>query len=80
MKNGTYRVEVHSYAEEPRRVVVWRRGPAGPWIIWGSLAVPDGIDAKALEAEVIKRLPEPVAQCASDRVYLKLWEGLGRTA
>ena len=46
----------------------------------GVVAVPDGIDAQALEAEVIKRLPEPVAQCASDRVYLKLWEGLGRTA
>ena len=77
-KCDAYRVEVNSYVGEPRRVVVWRRGPDGPWIIWGSLAIPEDLDADLLISEVWERLPEPVAQSATDRVYLKLAAGLGR--
>jgi hypothetical protein len=78
LKSELYRVEVHEYAGEPRRVVVWRRGPDGPWIIWGSLAIPKDKIAESVIEEVWKRLPEPVAQSETDRVYLKLAAGLGR--
>lgn len=77
-KSEFYRVEVCAYVGEPRRVVVWRRGPNGPWIIWGSLAIPEDVDADELVKEVMSRLPEPVAQSETDRVYLKLAAGLGR--
>jgi hypothetical protein len=78
VETDAYRVEVNSYVGERRRVVVWRRGPAGPWIIWGSLPIPDDVDEELLIQEVLSRLPEPVAQTATDRVYLMLAAGLGR--
>jgi hypothetical protein len=58
--------------------VVWRRGNGGPWIFWGSLAIPDDIDADDLIKEVLSRLPEPVAENSKERVYLKLATGLSR--
>ena len=78
VETDAYRVEVNSYAGERRRVVVWRRGPDGPWIIWGSMGIPDGLDEELLIKEVLSRLPEPVAQSEADRIYLKLAAGLGR--
>jgi len=78
VETDAYRVEVQSYVGERRRVVVWRRGPNGPWIIWGSLGIPEDVDEELLIKEVFDRLPEPVAQDATDRVYLKLAAGLGR--
>ncbi len=78
VETDAYRVAVQSYVGERRRVVVWRRGPGGPWVIWGSLGIPEDVDEELLIQEVFDRLPEPVAQSATDRVYLKLAAGLGR--
>jgi hypothetical protein len=79
VRNEHYRVEVHGFSGRPRNVMVWRRSEhTGAWIHAGSLAVPDGIDAEALEAEVMSRLPKPVAIDRNDKVYSELRAGLGR--
>jgi hypothetical protein len=55
-----------------RKVAVWRRDGNGPWIIWGSLGIPNDVDADTLEDEVLSRLPQPVAEDAKARVLAKL--------
>jgi hypothetical protein len=71
-------VETQRYIGEPRRVVVWRKGENGPWIIWGSMPIPEDIDSGILIAEVFKRLPQPTPQADIDRVHLKLKIGMGQ--
>ena len=67
MKTADYRVEVHQFRSQPRQVMVWRAGIAG-WVFWGSMPIPADVDATALEAEVMKRLPAGVAHESTDRV------------
>jgi hypothetical protein len=56
LRAGNWRVEVHSYADRPRKVLVWRRGHLG-WMFQQSMVIPEDVEAAVLEAEVISRLP-----------------------
>jgi hypothetical protein len=80
LENEFYRVRVQSYAEGPRRVVVWRKVDCGPYVVWGSLAIPDDVDGGKLEAEVMSRLPLPdrAVEYAKARVAARLRSGLGQ--
>jgi len=80
LQDEFYRVRVQSYATGPRRVVVWRKVDCGPYILWGSLAIPDDVDADRLVHEVRSRLPEPdrAAEDAKARVERTLRKGLGQ--
>jgi hypothetical protein len=54
-KNENYKVEVKSYADRARNVVLWKRGRDG-WIWQQSMPIPAGIDGDWLEADVLRRL------------------------
>jgi len=50
-------VEVHSYADRPRKVMVWKRGHENQWYFQNSLTIDEDVDAEILKKEVISRLP-----------------------
>ena len=52
-------MEVQSYVDRPRTVVVWARGEIG-WLWQQSMLIPAGIDGDWLEADVLRRLTETV--------------------
>jgi hypothetical protein len=52
-----WRVEVHSYADRPRKVLVWKRGHENQWYFQNSLIIDEDVDAEILKNEVISRLP-----------------------
>jgi len=54
-RNENYKVEVQSYEDRPRQVLVWKRGYLG-WMFQDSMVIGSDVDADALEREVISRL------------------------
>jgi hypothetical protein len=57
LRAGNWKVEVHSYTDRPRKVLVWRRGHLG-WMFQQGMVIPEDVDAAVLETEVISRLPQ----------------------
>lgn len=55
LQNDNYKVEVQSYSDRARKVLVWRRGHLG-WMFQNSMVIGADVDAADLEREVISRL------------------------